>query len=760
MEDSILIIVPQKTYIPGKGMGPINKPYYVDRNTLDYYDLMNIQYVKVNKNDYVDLNLDGKYDVSDYFSIEDFIKQKYLQINEAFKQIKMLSNDANNINKNIEEKLNSIKDNKINEEELNNYLSNLDKVKYDLEDKKIDIQGDKENIESLFNEVKSKLNEIESFLNSFESTKIKFQNDYNNTMSLSEEMESLSSNVNMIKGIKDDMEGLRQNITTFKNDLDSKYENVDNNIKEFSQSLDNYKENIRNYMVENAEMYKGEPGTPGAKGEPFKYEDFTSEQLESLKVKGDPGFTPDIEEYELDSKFLKEKQDERNFMNFLNENSSLDKNNYLTINADRDLNIELNLSETENYNMYFRKNSNDDFLKFRTVDLTSRTDSNKFYQNYDSTMLSGASTLSGSGDNFYTTAQGVKITFKFNGNGVKFRYYTDNRGGSWKASIDGEFVKNVSTHLNAQTPDNLLQASVGENEIAKGLDDGEHTLELEFIGADENNPVETPRGWIKLDTTEDDRNWETFEYSSISYNTVNVIYDSNKEFAFDVRYNDTREWIPEHNNVGTLKLSDVGKQYILLDGKEVSINTSATKTQFNELKIVQHLFGINSASGEKVCEVICISTITSRGVKFNTKFEWLKEVSISSGYVNMFTINPEFADRLVTSYGNEHDLNIYDNSYIPIEEDAPYGYIALSDSYPDFYITCDNINGYETLRMKYNTRDGDKYGNGLFSIQHRNEKLQKVYPKTYSSHTTSINEVYNFEGYFGFGKLPLVNKFF
>ena len=33
----------------------------------------------------------------------------------------------------------------------------------------------------------------------------------------------------------------------------------------------------------------GAKGTPGDKGEPFKYEDFTVDQLESLKVKGDPG---------------------------------------------------------------------------------------------------------------------------------------------------------------------------------------------------------------------------------------------------------------------------------------------------------------------------------------------------------------------------------------------------------------------------------------------------------------------------------------
>lgn len=34
---------------------------------------------------------------------------------------------------------------------------------------------------------------------------------------------------------------------------------------------------------------EGPQGEPGEKGEPFRYEDFTAQQLESLKVKGDPG---------------------------------------------------------------------------------------------------------------------------------------------------------------------------------------------------------------------------------------------------------------------------------------------------------------------------------------------------------------------------------------------------------------------------------------------------------------------------------------
>ncbi|MCP6559297.1 hypothetical protein NL501_29175, partial [Klebsiella pneumoniae] len=86
-----------------------------------------------------------------------------------------------------------------------------------------------------------------------------------------------------------------------------------------------------------------------------------------------------------------------------------------------------------------------------TVDYTTsdKTSNSQTYdKNYDTTMLSNGA-MTGSGDNYYTTNVGAKITFTFTGENIKFRYYSDERGGVWKASIDGEFVKNVSTHLSA-----------------------------------------------------------------------------------------------------------------------------------------------------------------------------------------------------------------------------------------------------------------------------------------------------------------------
>ena len=519
-------------------------------------------------------------------------------------------------------------------------------------------------------------------------------------------------------------------------------------------------EEVINHLDSNPALFKGEKGDQGEQGPKGD----KGEQGPKGE-QGDIGPSPDMSDFENEKDFLTLKQNEKSFMNFLKDNSVQTSNNTISLLSDRNIKIDLPLNNTDKFTLTMYKNNNDDFIKFRNADYTVETKTTNpqtYKKNYDETMVSQG-TFSGSGDNLFTTTIGTKVTFTFTGSSIAFRYYTDERGGVWKASIDGTFIKNISTHLSAQSPEQIISPSVGENLIKEDMKDTEHTLVLEFIGQDEKYPLDKPRGWIKTDSNPVDYyDKYTFSYFTSQANdtsvTKNAIYDSNKEFAFDIIHNDTREWIPEHNNTGTLKLSDEGNQSLFIDGVEYSINNPLEEKTFTEVKILQNLFGVNSSSGEKVCQLICVSTITSQGVKFNTKVIWLKEVTIRSGYVNMFTVSPEFADTLITSYDTKHRLDIYDNSYVDLTEKAPYSFAATSDKFTDMYLTCDNIDAHKTLRMDYTDRAGDKYGKGLFALQHRNEKLQKVYPKVYENHVTEENEIYKFEGFFGFGKLPMANE--
>ena len=521
----------------------------------------------------------------------------------------------------------------------------------------------------------------------------------------------------------------------------------------------------------------GIDGLNGEKGEPFRFEDFTPEQLESLKGpkgdKGDPfryeNFTADqlrtLQVENPTNKFLNKKSKEINYYNFLNNNSVKISNNTLSVNGDRDLDFKIKLSNSDSFKLNFKKDINDDFIKFRNADYIGKTAQSgvsgptTVKSNLDFNLVSNG-TLSGSKDNYYATTGGTTISFTFKGNDIDFRYYSDNQGGVWKASIDGKFVKNISTHVNAQTSEQTLSASVYHNQIAKGLSDGTHTLTLEFIGQDTDNPVTNPRGWVRITTPSSNpaMAYETFLYNTTDTSEVvitqNALYDSNKEFAFNVTYGEITEWIPEHNNTGTLKVADTGKQKLFVDNDEVSLS-NVSNYNFTEAKLLQKLYGINSVNGDKVCEIILVATISSTGVKFNTKVTWLKELTVNSGYVNMFTINPNFADKLITSYKNEYSLTNYDGTYEYIKEDAPYSFVATSSKFTNTYLTCDNLNAYNTLRLDFEDRDGDEFGNGLFAIQHRNQDLQKLYPKVYTSHKTMVGEQYNFEGYFGFGRLPM-----
>ena len=46
---------------------------------------------------------------------------------------------------------------------------------------------------------------------------------------------------------------------------------------------------MQEIVIGNVKGPKGDIGLTGPQGEPFKYEDFTPEQLEALKVRGDKG---------------------------------------------------------------------------------------------------------------------------------------------------------------------------------------------------------------------------------------------------------------------------------------------------------------------------------------------------------------------------------------------------------------------------------------------------------------------------------------
>lgn len=96
---------------------------------------------------------------------------------------------------------------------------------------------------------------------------------------------------------------------------------------------------------------------------------------------------------------------------------------------------------------------------------------------------------------FRPTEVGYKFDIDFNGRGLIFRYYADNRGGLWKITVDGLIERTVSTWAaGAGVADNFFT-------VVDGLEPGDHTAVFEFMGADPDNPPADggPRGWFKYD---------------------------------------------------------------------------------------------------------------------------------------------------------------------------------------------------------------------------------------------------------------------
>src|SRR5699024_10663196 len=91
----------------------------------------------------------------------------------------------------------------------------------------------------------------------------------------------------------------------------------------------------------------------------------------------------------------------------------------------------------------------------------------------------------------YASEVGTTIEHTFTGYSISITHYTDNRGGVWKASIDGNFIKNISTY---RYPSDGIITQL----ITDSLSNTEHTLTLEFIGQDPDNPVSSPRGWVRF----------------------------------------------------------------------------------------------------------------------------------------------------------------------------------------------------------------------------------------------------------------------
>src|SRR5699024_3470388 len=240
---------------------------------------------------------------------------------------------------------------------------------------------------------------------------------------------------------------------------------------------------------------KGEKGDKGEEGI-IKFENLTEEQKLELKGKqGDSG----------------------------------DKINYIKVDKANDFTAFLKIADNEYSASRFYKDTSDEFVKGYDNYIkrnTTTVDEQLIKENY-SNVSNGSMTYT-VGNNHYTSTIGTTITYNFVGTYISFDALCNDKGGAWKAILDGEEIGIYS----------VFGGSVGSHTtfvIADDLERKEHTLKLEFVGEDPENPIPNPRGWIRFD---DDNINTTFTVKNIGIiENEEKIVDftvpfSNKEFAF------------------------------------------------------------------------------------------------------------------------------------------------------------------------------------------------------------------------------------
>lgn len=443
-----------------------------------------------------------------------------------------------------------------------------------------------------------------------------------------------------------------------------------------------------------------------------------------------------------------------------------------SIKGERYFDFMIPLDTTDKMNIVFQKDTNDDFIKLRNFSVWGNLGGNSMLT-YGS--VSSGSMVTSGGANHYTSTNGTTITTSFTGTGIDLYHFFDTRGGLWRAEVDGAFVKNISTHINAVPSGEITNStlSYAKRPIISGLSNATHELKLIYQGADPSNPATTDgstpttaRGWIRYNTSPTEAAPTSFLVYATSFQLKETLLNnsSNKEFAFNVRPSGTSvqtQWFPEHNNLGTAFLGTAGYQKLYIDGIEVTSYAPTSYANFKSAKLIQVLDMKHPDDAQALARMTMVTTINRDGVHIDTTFDFLKDTLIAAGYVNMLPVEGAFARRLTTALGQNLTATATNDSFEDINEgDRSFSYMMTgAPASGDYYAGMIHRNVIETLRLgQAGRRNGDDML-GATWLQHRANGLQKLYPQVFAdNYVMPIGSTYRFSGSFFAGKVQSARK--
>lgn len=445
-----------------------------------------------------------------------------------------------------------------------------------------------------------------------------------------------------------------------------------------------------------------------------------------------------------------ETKNQSDFMGMLHKLKSPQKVLYRVI---RDRRIEIFVPQYGEYGTMFQffKNTNEDFIRMGFADYSRMQLINGYYQNKNYDTLNGTWDLRNA-PNYFTTEVGATVEVEFEGTGIDFLHFADNRGGVFEFSVDGEIVKSISTHIDA-VPSSELESNYAIRSVVKGLENKKHILVGTFKGADTSNPpVGTARGWMRYAPSHlpADYNFTFHVHGPVHRESKikNIIHSGSvKEFALSVNDgNDNVEWIPEHNSKGSTRALS---QEILIDGVKVTDFTEMKHFgSANVIVIKQKLIGFHpNIPNDDVCEITSTHSITSSGVSVFNKIKWLKSVMVHDGYSMMLPVLPNATSRLFTSNDVSIATTKSDNSFVSV----PKGADALSFAFTttDDYATILKV---ENINKSYRLNENE---DTFVQLQHRTD-MQKLYPTVYQNEQVEYGDVYTASYHYDVGKIANV----
>ena len=224
---------------------------------------------------------------------------------------------------------------------------------------------------------------------------------------------------------------------------------------------------------------------------------------------------------------------------------------------------------------------------------------------------------------------------------------------------------------------------------------------------------------------------------------------SNKEFAINVsdEGGGAGHWFPQHNNIGTVFITNDGLQEFMVDGEIVSLETPTVDfVPFDTAKFSQ-ISHAKKPTDESDRARITISYEFTNVVKQYFEIEFLMNTMVNAFYAFMLPLRQIYLEKVKTNrreivyaQATSETTNTYFNDLSADEFIAT----SINGAMRDYYVRAKITNQSHELESLF--------------LEHRQSQFQKLYPQFASSKAVLAGEKFYVDGEYEIGKLINANK--